>query len=79
LLDAHGIKTTDMQWFVSGREVFIGHELPVKVQRIEPPPPFGGEKLVLSKMLSEGRIARRCSSGRQRLHRLFRRRRNSRR
>ncbi|HEX6801570.1 MAG TPA: hypothetical protein VF130_03765, partial [Candidatus Binatia bacterium] len=56
LLDAHGIKTTDMQWFVSGREVFIGHELPVKVQRIDPPPPFGGEKLVLSKMLSEGEL-----------------------
>ena len=56
LLDAHDIKTTDMQWFVSGREVFIGHELPVKVQRIEPLPPFGGEKLVLSKMLSEGEL-----------------------
>jgi 4,5-dihydroxyphthalate decarboxylase len=56
LLDAHGIKTTDMQWFVSGREVFIGHELPVKVQRIEPPPPFGEEKLVLSKMLSDGEL-----------------------
>lgn len=26
----------------------------MKVERIEPPPPFGGEKLVLSKMLSEG-------------------------
>ena len=38
LLDAHDIKTTDMQWFVSGREVFIGHELPVKVERIDPPP-----------------------------------------
>ena len=56
LLDAHGIKTRDMQWFVSGREVFIGHELPVKVQRIDPPPPFGGEKLVLSKMLHEGEL-----------------------
>jgi 4,5-dihydroxyphthalate decarboxylase len=56
LLDAHHIKTTDMQWFVSGREVFIGHELPVKVQRIEPPPPFGGEKLVLSQMLHEGEL-----------------------
>lgn len=56
LLDAHHIKTTDMQWFVSGREVFIGHELPVKVQRIEPPPPFGEEKLVLSKMLSQGEL-----------------------
>jgi 4,5-dihydroxyphthalate decarboxylase len=56
LLDALEIKTTDMQWFVSGREVFIGHELPVKVQRIEPPPPFGEEKLVLSKMLHEGEL-----------------------
>ena len=56
LLDAHNIKTTDMQWFVSGREVFIGHELPVKVQRIEPPPQFGEEKLVLSKMLSTGEL-----------------------
>jgi 4,5-dihydroxyphthalate decarboxylase len=54
LLDAYDIKTTDMQWFVSGREVFIGHELPVTVERIEPPPPFGQEKLALSKMLSEG-------------------------
>jgi 4,5-dihydroxyphthalate decarboxylase len=54
LLDAWGLKTADMQWFVSGREVFIGHELPVKVERIEPPPPFGQEKLQLSKMLSEG-------------------------
>jgi 4,5-dihydroxyphthalate decarboxylase len=54
LLDAYGIKTTDMQWFVSGREVFIEHELPVKVERIDPPPPFGQEKLALSKMLSEG-------------------------
>src|SRR5207249_4738196 len=43
-----------MQWFVSGREVFIGHELPVKVERIDPPPPFGEEKLQLSKLLSEG-------------------------
>ena len=54
LLDAYDIKTTDMQWFVSGREVFIGHELPVKVERIDPPPPFGQEKLALSKMLSDG-------------------------
>jgi 4,5-dihydroxyphthalate decarboxylase len=54
LLDAYGIRTTDMQWFVSGREVFIGHDLPVKVERIDPPPPFGEEKLQLSKLLSEG-------------------------
>jgi 4,5-dihydroxyphthalate decarboxylase len=56
LLDAHAIKTTDMQWFVSGREVYIGHELPVKVERIDPPPPFGQEKLQLSQMLSEGTL-----------------------
>jgi 4,5-dihydroxyphthalate decarboxylase len=56
LLDAHAIKTTDMQWFVSGREVYIGHELPVKVERIDPPPPFGQEKLQLSQMLNEGTL-----------------------
>jgi 4,5-dihydroxyphthalate decarboxylase len=56
LLDAYDIRTADMQWFVSGREVFIGHELPVQVQRIAPPPPFGGEKLVLAKMLSAGEL-----------------------
>jgi len=54
LLDAYDLKTTDMQWFVSGREVYIGNELPVKVERIEPPPPFGQEKLQLSQLLSEG-------------------------
>jgi 4,5-dihydroxyphthalate decarboxylase len=54
LLDAYDIQTKDMQWFVSGREVFIEHEIPVKVERIEPPPPFGEEKLQLSKLLSEG-------------------------
>jgi 4,5-dihydroxyphthalate decarboxylase len=56
LLDAYDLKTTDMQWFVSGREVYIGNELPVKVERIEPPPPFGKEKLQLSQMLSEGML-----------------------
>lgn len=54
LLDAYDLKTKDMNWFVSGREVYIGHELPVKVERIDPPPPFGKEKLQLSKLLSEG-------------------------
>ncbi len=54
LLDAYDLKTNDMQWFVSGREVYIGNELPVKVERIEPPPPFGEEKLQLSQLLSEG-------------------------
>ena len=54
LLDAYGLKTTDMHWYVSGREVYIPHELPVKVERLDPPPPFGQEKDQLSKLLSEG-------------------------
>jgi len=29
LLDEFGLKTTDMQWYVSGKEVFIGRDLPV--------------------------------------------------
>ncbi len=56
LLDAHGIKTTDVGWFVSGREVYIGNELPVKVERIDPPPPFGQEKTQLSQLVSEGKL-----------------------
>ncbi len=54
LLDECGIKTTDVSWFVSGREVFIGDEVPVKVERIHPPPPFGQEKAVLAEMVSRG-------------------------
>jgi 4,5-dihydroxyphthalate decarboxylase len=57
LLDEHGIKTTDVDWFVSGKEVFIGNELPVKVERLDPPPPFGQEKAQLSKLVSEGKLA----------------------
>ena len=47
LLDEHDIKTTDVGWFVSGQEVYIGTELPVKVERLDPPPPFGQEKAQL--------------------------------
>ena len=57
LLDEHGIKTTDVGWFVSGKEVYIGNELPVKIERLDPPPPFGQEKIHLSKLLSEGKLA----------------------
>jgi 4,5-dihydroxyphthalate decarboxylase len=57
LLDEHGIKTTDVGWFVSGREVYIGNELPVKVERLEPPPPFGQEKAQLAQLVSEGKLA----------------------
>ena len=56
LLDEYGLKTTDMSWYVSGREVFIGRELPVKVERLEPPPPFGQEKSHLAKLVSEGAL-----------------------
>jgi 4,5-dihydroxyphthalate decarboxylase len=54
LLDTYGLKTADMQWYVSGREVYIPHELAVKVERLDPPPPFGQEKEQLAKLLSEG-------------------------
>lgn len=53
LLDEYGLKTTDMEWYVSGSEVFIGQELPVKVERLDPPAPFGKEKQHLAKMVSE--------------------------
>ncbi len=56
LLDEHDIKTTDVGWFVSGKEVFIGNELPVKVERLDPPPPFGQEKPHLSRLVSEGKL-----------------------
>src|SRR5262245_41534518 len=56
LLDEHGIKTTDVDWFVSGQEVYIANELPVKVERLDPPPPFGQEKPHLSRLLSEGKL-----------------------
>jgi 4,5-dihydroxyphthalate decarboxylase len=57
LLDEHGIQTSDVGWFVSGREVYIANELPVKVERLEPPPPFGQEKAQLAQLVSEGKLA----------------------
>jgi len=56
LLDEYGLKTTDMNWYVSGREVYIGNDLPVKVERLDPPPPFGQEKPHLAKLLSKGEL-----------------------
>ena len=56
LLDEYNLKTTDMEWYVSGSEVFVGRELPVKVERLEPPAPFGKEKERLAKMVSEGTL-----------------------
>src|SRR5438093_12481264 len=56
LLDEYGLKTTDMNWYVSWRDVYIGRELPVKVERLDPPPPFGHEKPHLAKLLSQGDI-----------------------
>jgi 4,5-dihydroxyphthalate decarboxylase len=56
LLDEYNLKTTDMSWYVSGREVYIGSDLPVKVERLDPPPPFGQEKPHLAKLLSEGEL-----------------------
>jgi 4,5-dihydroxyphthalate decarboxylase len=56
LLDEYGLRTTDMRWYVSGREVYIGQDLPVKVERLDPPPPFGQEKPHLAKLVSEGEL-----------------------
>ncbi len=56
LLDEYGLKTPEMGWYVSGKEVYIGSELPVKVERLEPPPPFGQEKPVLARLVSEGKL-----------------------
>jgi len=56
LLDEYGLKTPEMGWYVSGQEVYIGSELPVKVERLEPPPPFGQEKPVLARLVSEGKL-----------------------
>lgn len=56
LLDEYGLKTADAGWFVSGREVYIGNELPVKVERLDPPPPFGQEKAQLAELVSKGSL-----------------------
>ena len=56
LLDEFGLNTTDMNWYVSGQEVYIGRDLPVKVERLDPPPPFGKEKPHLAKLVSEGEL-----------------------
>ena len=56
LLDEYGLKTTDMNWYVSGREVYIVNDLPVKVERLDPPPPFGQEKPHLAKLVSKGEL-----------------------
>ena len=56
LLDEYGLKTTDMNWYVSGQEVYIGRELPVKVERLNPPAPFGEEKSQLARLVGEGTL-----------------------
>ena len=56
LLDEYGLKTADMSWYVSGHEVHVSGDLPVKVERLDPPAPFGQEKLLLSRLVSEGKL-----------------------
>jgi len=56
LLDEFGLETTAMQWYVSGKEVYIGRDLPVRVERLDPPTPFGKEKPHLSRLLSQGEL-----------------------
>jgi 4,5-dihydroxyphthalate decarboxylase len=61
LLDEYGLKTTDMNWYVSGREVYIGNDLPVKVERLDPSPPFGQK----NRAKIGQQVAARCSCGRR--------------
>jgi 4,5-dihydroxyphthalate decarboxylase len=56
LLDEYGIGTPDVDWFVSGKEVYIANELPVKVERLDPPPPFGEEKPHLARLVGDGTL-----------------------
>jgi 4,5-dihydroxyphthalate decarboxylase len=56
LYDEYGLKTTDMQWYVSGHELFIGYDLPVKVERPDKPTQFGQDQPHLAKLLSEGKL-----------------------
>jgi hypothetical protein len=50
------LKTTDLRWYVSGHELFLGHDLPVKVERPEKPMQFGRDRTHLAALLSEGKI-----------------------
>lgn len=56
LLDEYDLKTPDMDWYVCGKEVYIDRELPVKIERLEPPTPFGQENPVLARLVSEGKL-----------------------
>jgi 4,5-dihydroxyphthalate decarboxylase len=56
LLDEYGLRTTDMRWYVSGHELFFGHDLPVKVERPEKPMQFGKDRSHLGSLLSQGKI-----------------------
>ena len=61
LLDEYGLKTTDMEWYVSGHELFIGQDLPVKVERPGEPLPFGQDRPHLYQLLSEGKLDGGCA------------------
>jgi 4,5-dihydroxyphthalate decarboxylase len=56
LYDEFGLKTTDMQWYVSGHELFIGYDLPVAVERPEKPAQFGQDQPHLGKLLAQGKL-----------------------
>jgi len=42
-------------------KIFIGNELPVKVERLDPPPPFGQEKVASRPTRRDGKLGRRWS------------------
>lgn len=56
LLDEYGLRTPDMDWYVSGHELYVNNQLPARVERLDPPAPFGQEKLLLSRLVSEGKL-----------------------
>lgn len=56
LLDEYGLGTSDMDWFAYGREIHLGVELPVKVTRPDPLPPWGEDREPLAKLVSEGSL-----------------------
>jgi 4,5-dihydroxyphthalate decarboxylase len=57
LYDEFGLRTSEMKWYVSGHELFIGYDLPVIVERPAVPVQFGQDQAHLGRLLSEGELA----------------------
>jgi 4,5-dihydroxyphthalate decarboxylase len=57
LLDEYGLKTTEMHWYVSGHELFMEYELPVKLERPIKPMQFGQDQPHLGQLLAEEKLS----------------------